>query len=384
MNIRERYAATLNFESVDRPPLFECAYWAATIRRFCREGLVLEKGVPEDRPDGRSVNPSEVPEIESLLGLDPYYQYAPINTWVYPPFEEKILEDHGEWVLMRSSNGVIEKQRKDRMSIPVEVTGPVQTRDDWEQIKAERLQPVLEGRVPDNWNELVEEYRDREYLLYGMSCEHWLALVKLVGLERLLTMSYDDPALLKDMTDYLTEFWVSLCDQVLRQVVPDVCAIGGDFCYKNGPMMSPASFREFLLPGFQALSTIMKDYGVMSVMVHCDGDMRPIMPLLIESGATGLHPVEVTNGQTVVEIRETYPRFQIFGGLDKKAAVAGKEAIDRELEAKLPFMLRHGGYIPYIDHAVSPDISWENFRYYRRRVNELVQKAASTPRRPVG
>jgi uroporphyrinogen decarboxylase len=52
------------------------------------------------------------------------------------------------------------------------------------------------------------------------------------------------------------------------------------------------------------------------------------------------------------------------------------EAIDRELEAKLPSMLRQGGYIPYTEHYVSPDISWENFLYYRRRVNEYVLKAA--------
>ena len=80
MDIRERYAATLAFEEVDRPPLFECGYWAATIRRFCREGLVLENELPDDLPDGRGVSPWQVPEIEELLGLDPYYQTMPVNT----------------------------------------------------------------------------------------------------------------------------------------------------------------------------------------------------------------------------------------------------------------------------------------------------------------
>ena len=188
-------------------------------------------------------------------------------------------------------------------------------------------------------------------------------------------MFYDEPDLLRDMTDYITEFWVSLCDQVFRQAVPDVCSVGGDFCYKNGPMMSPATFREYLLPSFQAVSSIMRDYGVTSVMVHSDGDVRPIMPLLVESGVTGLHPFEVTNGQDIVEIREAFPRFQIFGGLDKQALVKGEEAIDRELESKLPFMLRQGGYIPYVDHYVSPDISWQDFLYYRRRVNAFVEEA---------
>jgi len=375
VNVRERFIATMSFEDVDRPPLFECGYWAATIRRFCQEGLVLQKGLPEDLPDGRGVSPSQVREIEAYLGFDRHYEFMSINTWVYPLFEEEILEDHGEWVLMRNADGSIEQQRKDRMSIPVKVGGPVQSREDWERIKAERLQPVLADRVPANWDELVAECHDRDYLIYGLSCEHWLALVKLVGLEKLLFLFYDDPELLRDMINDLTDFWVALCDQVLRQVVPDICTVGGDFCYKNGPLMSPAAFREFIFPGFQALASIMREYGVPSVVIHTDGDVRPLMPLFVESGVTGLHPFEVTNGQDIVEIRKAFPRFQIFGGLNKLAVMAGKEAIDRELEAKLPFMLRHGGYIPYVDHYVSPDISWQNFLYYRGRVKEFIENS---------
>ena len=128
----------------------------------------------------------------------------------------------------------------------------------------------------------------------------------------------------------------------------------------------------------------MRDYGVPSVIVHGCGNGRQLMPLFVESGATGLHPFEVTSGQDIVEIRKSFPDFQIFGGLDKKAVIAGKEAIDRELEAKLPFMLSQGGYIPYLDHAVPPDVTWESFVYYRTRVNEYVEKArqahASRPR----
>ena len=378
MNIRERYIATMSFEEIDRPPLFECGYWAATIRRFCTEGLALQQGIPEELPDGRGVQPSLVPEIDALLGLDPFFEALPVNTWFYPPFEEKVLEDHGEWVLMRNTEGTIEKQRKDRMSIPVKVSGPVRNRDDWERIKAERLQPDLGGRVPDNWEELIAEYRNRDYLLGGLQCEHWSGgVVRLVGLEKALLLVRDDPEFLRDIMNDLTDFWVALCDKVLRHVVPDRCTVGGDFCYKAGPMISPAAFREFMFPGFRAISAVMLDYGVPSVIIHSDGDVRQLMPLFVESGVNGLHPFEVTNGQDVVEIRRAFPRFQIVGGLNKLALVAGRGAIDDELEAKLPFMLRHGGYIPYVDHYVSPDISWQHFQYYRGRVNEYVEQAAS-------
>jgi hypothetical protein len=35
-------------------------------------------------------------------------------------------------------------------------------------------------------------------------------------------------------------------------------------------------------------------------------------------------------------------------------------------------MLKFGGYIPHVDHQVHPDISWENFKYYRARLKEII------------
>jgi hypothetical protein len=39
-------------------------------------------------------------------------------------------------------------------------------------------------------------------------------------------------------------------------------------------------------------------------------------------------------------------------------------------------MLQQGGYIPHLDHSAHPDISWSNFRYYRERLKELIEKQA--------
>jgi uroporphyrinogen decarboxylase len=73
----------------------------------------------------------------------------------------------------------------------------------------------------------------------------------------------------------------------------------------------------------------------------------------------------------VAEIRRDYPRLSMQGGIDKKALAAGKEAIDHELEARVPVALS-GGYIPHVDHGVPPDISWDNFRYYRRKLDRML------------
>ncbi len=79
----------------------------------------------------------------------------------------------------------------------------------------------------------------------------------------------------------------------------------------------------------------------------------------------------------VVAVRKAFPRLQILGGLDKVKIAAGPPAIDEEMEAKVPFMLRSGGYVPYADHNVPPDVSWANFVHYRRRLEEIIRRAAA-------
>jgi len=65
--------------------------------------------------------------------------------------------------------------------------------------------------------------------------------------------------------------------------------------------------------------------------------------------------------------------LQILGGIDKKILMRdeGKDFIDKELE-KVPVLLKQGGYIPHIDHHVSEDATWENFKYYRSKLNNII------------
>ncbi|MCJ7736350.1 MAG: hypothetical protein MUQ10_03415, partial [Anaerolineae bacterium] len=102
-----------------------------------------------------------------------------------------------------------------------------------------------------------------------------------------------------------------------------------------------------------------------------------LIPLFIECGITGMLPFEVQAGMDIVEVRKQYPQLQIYGGIDKNLVAQGKDAIDRELERKMPTLLKQGGYVPFVDHIVHPDISWENFVYYRRRVRELALQYGS-------
>jgi len=299
---------------------------------------------------------------------------VPLNFWVCPRFEEEILEDHEESVVWRDGSGIVRRDRKDRKSLPHWIGWPVADREDWERLKAERLRPTLEGRLPDQWHCLLEQYQQRDYPLCigGCPAGFYGGARHLLGQERVLTTFYDDPQLMRDIMDYLGDFLVSIYDQVLDQVDADVCFIWEDMCYKNGPLISPAMFREFMLPNYKKLTACLRDHGVDAIMVDTDGDARKLIPLFLEGGVTKLYTLEPQAGMDVVELREAFPGLALMGGMNKARLAQGRAAIDEELDRKIPFMLPRGGYIPRLDHQAPPDIPWVDFKYYREKLNAMI------------
>ncbi|MCK4375815.1 MAG: hypothetical protein KAX19_10815, partial [Candidatus Brocadiae bacterium] len=58
--------------------------------------------------------------------------------------------------------------------------------------------------------------------------------------------------------------------------------------------------------------------------------------------------------------------------IDKRALRDGctKAEIEKEVMSKVPQLVKQGGYSPFVDHAVPPDVPFENFRYYIDLVHE--------------
>jgi hypothetical protein len=58
-----------------------------------------------------------------------------------------------------------------------------------------------------------------------------------------------------------------------------------------------------------------------------------------------------------------------MGGIDKRAMIAGPQAIDEELARVVP-LLKEGGFIPWCDHHVPPDVPLAHYQYYVQRMKE--------------
>jgi predicted component of type VI protein secretion system len=76
----------------------------------------------------------------------------------------------------------------------------------------------------------------------------------------------------------------------------------------------------------------------------------------------------------IVKVRQQFPKLQMLGGISKSEIQKGKQRID-ELLAPVAAVLKTGGYIPFGDHFIPPDVDFENFSYYRTQLNRLIEAA---------
>jgi uroporphyrinogen decarboxylase len=147
-----------------------------------------------------------------------------------------------------------------------------------------------------------------------------------------------------------------------------------DMCHKTGPLISPAWFREFMLPHMKRVTRGLHDVGIDIIMVDSDGRVDELLPLWLEAGVNLHYPLEAAAGCDPLRYRELYGRdILLMGGIDKRVMRDGctRADVEREVMAKVPALWKQGGYSPMVDHAVPPDVPFELFRHYVDLVQDI-------------
>ena len=146
-----------------------------------------------------------------------------------------------------------------------------------------------------------------------------------------------------------------------------------DLAYKTGPLLSPAQFRRFFLPHYRRVIDFFRSHGLDTFMVDSDGNIDLITPLWLDAGISMLGPYEVAAGMDVLQVGRTYKDLVIVGGIDKREIARGRWATEAEVLRRVPPLLERGGYIPTLDHATIPEMSLDDYRYYREFLQRICE-----------
>jgi len=358
MNTRERFLKVMNWSKPDRVPNMDFGYWDETIARWKSEGLPTQIKKSED--------------LETHFGLEGYelIPALPVKNGLFPEFEEKVLDRKGPYLIIQNREGNICKIKEGAQSIPEFISFGLKTREDWERYKEERLDFKNTKRI-GNVKECANRWRSQGLPIRFKAGSFYGWLRNWMGLEKFSITLLTDREWIEEMMDHLAELTLNLIEKALLDAKPDMACWWEDMCYKQGPLLSPTLFEEIIVPRYKRITLALKRHGILLNLLDCDGRIDDLVPGWLDAGINCLLPIEAAHTDPV-KLRQAYPKdLLMIGGVDKKALIKGKEAIDLEMK-KLKPIVSQGGYIPTCDHRVPPDVSLENYIYYLDKKKEIL------------
>ncbi len=350
MTGRERFARILAHKPVDRIGLYE-QFWRDTENKWTREGKI------------RSLD-----EVAERFSFD-IAATGGFNCDVDPAFIPVVLREDTETVTRLDGNGAVLRTQKHRDGAPEHIGFTVTCRRDWEEM----ARPFLTRR-PFPRERLARAYylecrcaaqsSGRALVFYTGNVFSFLT--SLCGHEAILAGMAEDPGWIRDMVEIYAALLVDLQEELFSDCGwPDALWYTDDLGYKQAPFLSPAMFRECLLPGYRRTFSHVHAHGI-PVVLHSCGYMAPLLPDLLTVGLDCLQAMEVKAGMDCLALHRLYgDRLALIGGLDARVLESNNRTrIDRELEEKLPLLKLGYGYVMHSDHSVSNLVEYETYAYF--------------------
>lgn len=369
MGLREDTLAILHYENYEKLPVVHFGYWTETIEKWRNEGHISD-----DEAENVYDNSPNEGIISRRLGFD--FNWNTLFSGHYglmPAFEEKVLETlpNGQQKML-DSNGAIVLVKPGVVSIPSEIGHTLKDRESWEKEYKFRLQMSSE-RLNKEFLSSFSSTENRN-IPTGIHCGSLYGNIRnYLGVENSCYLYADDEDLFTEIIDTNASMQLELVKAVLKTgAKPDYAHFWEDICFKNGPLISPAVFKEKVAPWYKKFSELLSGYGVDIISVDCDGMIDELVPIWLDNGVNTMFPIEVgTWNASIKPWREKYGReIRGVGGMNKTVFARDYAAIDEEIE-RLKSLVDMGGYIPCPDHRIAPDAKWENVQYYCEKMKKV-------------
>ncbi len=338
MTSQERVLAAFEFKRPDRIPRFE-SFWEFT------EEWAQQFGPCEDMSDILIWVPNEgtFPTRSRMMSEQ--------DGWIYS------VDHWGRTIREKPGTYFVET-----LEVPIPVgTDPALVHFDPADIEERYVKAESEEQTQRNLE------RDKaKYCVFGKTGGPYLRTTYVRGEEQFLMDIAGDPELARVLVDKMADHLIGIArEQIQRWSLRDTGVwIYDDMAYNRSPMFSPESFEKIFLPAYRRMIKEYKAAGAKYVLLHSDGNIMPILDMLVDAGIDGLNPLEKRAGMDVATIRSRYPNLILTGGMCNTVTLV-KGPVERiEKEAKELIDLGRDGGVVIGTHSISPEIPLEHFAIY--------------------
>jgi len=334
MTSEERVLRVLQRQEPDRVPHFE---WL--VDRRVREALY---------PGCQDHNEFAVHMGQDAVIVDPVFKKERVGTnrwlseWGY--VSQDTAEEHG-----------------------IEVESPIKSMADFERYTAP--DPHAPGRFAAV-EDAVQKYKGHKAVIVHLNDVFSIPRY-LMSMQELLMAIVTQPDLVRGLVEMSVTVNLELAKEVASRGAKIVYT-GDDYAYNKGPLMSPRHFREFFYPGLCRVMNGYKELGLY-VIKHTDGNLWPILDMIIDSGIDCLDPIDPVAGMDLGEVKARYGhRVALKGNVDCAQTLTfgtPAEVIDATREA-LRKGMPGGGFILSSSNSIHSAVKPENYVAMLQTVRE--------------
>lgn len=144
----------------------------------------------------------------------------------------------------------------------------------------------------------------------------------------------------------------------------DVMVVGDDLGGENGPLISPASYREMVKPYHKKLWSFVKKNTNAYLFLHSCGSITRFIPDLIELGIDIINPVQVAaKDMDSKMLKKNFgDKMTFWGGIDTQKVMpyGTPEDVEGEVKKRIADLAPGGGFVLTAVHNIQPGVPPEN------------------------
>jgi uroporphyrinogen decarboxylase len=180
-----------------------------------------------------------------------------------------------------------------------------------------------------------------------------------------------DPSFAKALADKVADHITEIGTESLRRgnLYDTGLWIYDDMGNNLQPMMSPDSFDKIFLPGYKRMVQAFKEAGAAKVCLHSDGNILPLLEMLMDAGIDGINPVEPKAGLHIPTLKGKYgKKLAYIGGMCNANVLPRGTREEIETQARDIIEVAKDGGVAIGAHSIGPDIPVQNYMHYHRTV----------------
>jgi len=344
MTSKERVMTALNHQRPDRIPKFD-GFWSEFATNCFRE-LNL--------PDGTN--------LDDYFDIDIGIVVA--DETAFPTRSKTISQDSKGTISQNSWGCIVRTQTGKYFYEELDTI----IRDKWSLDSIEFDSPYLDFRYKGFD---PERFRNSRLCIFCKTGGPFLRSAHVRGKQNFLIDIAGDPEFAKALADRVGDHITEVGKESLRrgELYGTGVWIYDDMGSNLQPLMSPNSFERIFLPAYRRMVKGYKDAGAAKVVLHSDGNIEPLLDMLIDAGIDAINPVEPKAGLNIPRLKAKYgKKLGYVGGMCNSIVLPRGTFAEIKSQAMEIIEVAKDGGVGIGAHSIGPDIPVENYLHYHETV----------------